>query len=314
MENQNKIGVVFGKTGNRQRGRVMGYHQKPSPLKINDTLYGVDIGMIPKKKQKEVISFIPLSTSNAGFTEFASSRFTIGFEIEKTSFARGVVKEYELFCGFETDSSCGYEAVTHILPLLPKSTWRMKIFDLMVKAKNVIDSPCDIRCGGHINIGVENKSGEQILQETRKYMGILYAIFRYRLTQNYCRYNPRLLSSLSLQPYTTDFTLLYHSKYRVALPKYNLLEIRLPSRVENVKQLMRRYELMYELVDTAFNSPKTTFKSFLKKVRPIIMRMYDNDEQRVDLVYKLAVDFQKYIDKGSISPLINPFLPAQTIG
>jgi len=292
----------------------MGYHQKPSPLKINDTLYGVDIGMIPKKKQKEVLSFIPLSTSHSGFTEFASSRFTIGFEIEKTSFARGVVKEYELFCGFETDSSCGYEAVTHILPLLPKSTWRMKVFDLMVKAQSVINSPCDTRCGGHINIGVENRTGEQILEHTRKYMGLFYALFRFRLKQNYCRYNPRLLPSIELQSYTNDFVHLYHSKYRVALPKYGLLELRLPSRVENVKQLMRRYELCYELVDTAFNKPKTTFKTFLKKVRPIIMRMYENDEYKVDELYKLAVDFQKYIDKGSISPLINPYLPEQTIG
>lgn len=305
-KNTNNIGIVYTKTGDRRRGKVMPYHQKPTTIKLNDTLYDVDIEMISPKKRKEVLNF-----TQVGRTEFAFSRFTIGFEVEKTYFARGVVKEYELFCGFETDSSCGYEAVTHILPLLPPSKWRMKVFDMMFKAKSVIDSPCDTRCGGHINIGVYGHSGAEIMEKTRGYMGIVYALFRYRLKQNYCRYNPRLLNSNQLEHYSSTFETRYHNKYRVALDKMHILELRLPSRVENVKQLMRRYELMYELVDTSFNSPKTTFKSFLKKIHPILMRMYENDEYKVHQLKELAVDFQKYINTGFVSPLITPYIASE---
>lgn len=297
MENQNKIGIIYTKTGSRLRGKIVPYHNKLASMLLNDTNYEVDIEMISPKKRKEVLEFF-----GTGTNEFAKSRFTIGFEIEKNSFSRGDLKEYELFCGFETDSSCGYEAVTHILPLLPPSKWRMKIFDMMVKAKNIIDSPCDTRCGGHINIGVKGLHGDEILQETRKYMGIMYALFRHRLKKNYCMYNPRLLT---LEEYNRgardnqdDFAYSYHSKYRVALSKNNVMELRLPSRVENVKQLMRRYELTYQLVDTAFNSPKTTFKSFLKKINPILMRMYENDSQKVEEICRLAEHFQVYINTG----------------
>ena len=121
----------------------------------------------------------------------------------------------------------------------------------------------------------------------------------------------RSLNSNQLNNYSSDFETRYHSKYRVALDKMHILELRLPSRVENVKQLMRRYELMYELVDTSFNSPKTTFKSFLKKIHPILMRMYENDEYKVHQLKELAVDFQKYINTGFVSPLITPYIASE---
>jgi hypothetical protein len=306
MENQNKIGIIYTKTGVRLRGKVVPYHSKPQTLLLNNTNYAVDIEMITPKKRKEVLNFF-----GVGHEEFAKSRFTIGFEIEKTSFSRGIVKEYELFCGFETDSSCGYEAVTHVLPLIPPSKWRMKVFDMMVKAKDILDSPCDIRCGGHINVGVEGLTGDEIIQHTRKYMGIFYALFRNRLNKTYCKYNPRMLSYdeyNSSSGSLDDFTYQYHSKYRVALNKTNIMELRLPSRVENVKQLMRRYELMYELVDTAFNHPKRTFKSFLKNIKPTLIRMYDNDMDKVERICKLAEHFQVYINTGKAHIDIAHFL------
>jgi hypothetical protein len=119
------------------------------------------------------------------------SRFTIGFEVEKNNFHRGAVKEYELLKGFERDSSCGYEAITHVLPLLPAGTWRTKVFDMMHKAERIIDdrySPSDekdydgnYKCGGHITLGVAGMTGNELMEATRKYSGIMYAMFRKRL-------------------------------------------------------------------------------------------------------------------------------------
>ena len=315
LDKTSNIGIEYTKTRDRSRGRMSAYHRKPNPMFLGETRYEHDIKNISEKKRKDVLIFNK-SWHGCDLVDVAKSRFTIGFEIEKNYFSRGAVKEYELFCGFETDSSCGYEAVTHVLPLVPPSIWRTKVFDMMLKAEKIIDnqySPSDSRCGGHINIGVNGESGKDILKAIRPYMGIVYALFRYRLKTNYCMYNPRLLASHELTGYHDNIVYRWHNKYRVALCKSNVLELRIPTRVENVKQLMRRYELMYEIVDTAYNKPRTTLSKLLRNVKPILMRMYDRDEAKVDEIIVLAHHFQNYINKGKIFPTIEPFLPQQTI-
>jgi len=317
MDKLNKIsetGVVYAKTGYKARGKVQPYHRKPDPILLNITEHEYDIETISAKKRKEVLCFNERYeyTTNT-YVKEAKSRFTIGFEIEKSRLSRGAVKEYELFAGFETDSSCGYEAVTHILPLVPSGRWRTKVFDMMLKAEKIIDnkwSDSNYNCGGHINIGVYGYSGGAILQRVRPFMGLMYALYRYRLKNNYCKYNPRLRPQIELLSLSTDFTLLSHAKYHVVLAKNKIIELRLPSRVENVKQLMRRYELMYEMMDTAFNTKAKSIKQYIKRVRPILNRMYDT-EIEVDNICELAVHFQKYINTGSIHPTIEPFLPQQ---
>ena len=75
------------------------------------------------------------------------AQFTIGFEVEKKYFNTdyGVaeevgdeVGEQKLFAGYETDSSCGVEAVTHILPLSsPRSENRKKVFEYIDEAEKI---------------------------------------------------------------------------------------------------------------------------------------------------------------------------------
>ena len=95
-------GIIYTTTGEHQRGVVTGYHSKPAPLFLNKTKHAVDVSGLKKSEQSKVIKFDGM--------EF-ESKFTIGFEIEKNELSRNAVKEYELFCGFERDGSCGYEAV-----------------------------------------------------------------------------------------------------------------------------------------------------------------------------------------------------------
>ena len=99
----------------------------------------------------------------------------------------------------------------------------------------------------------------------------------------------------------------WHYKYQTALVKGNLLEFRLPSRFESVKQMMRRYELMYELVNFAVNVQGTQ-KAFFAKIRPIILSMYNGETEKTDEIFKLAVDFQKFINTGVISDAIAQYL------
>ena len=231
------------------------------------------------------------------------SAFGIGFEVEKNRFGRGALKALELFAGFERDSSCGVEAVTNILPLLPASTWRNKVFSMMHDARKVIEdaySPSDYRCGGHATISVDGMTGEELLAAVKPFVGILYAMFRYRLNNRFCYANNRL---------EADYI---GTRYTVVNVKSDRMEFRLPSRITSVKQLMRRYELFFELVNYAINKPNGTHGMFLRKVRPIVSSMYEGNEQKVDEIMRLAVLFQGYVNTGRVADDIRQFLPMRS--
>lgn len=285
-------GINYTITGNRERGQVQSYHRKPNPLFLNKTKHNVDVAGLKKAERGTAIKF------EGGDYE---AKFTIGFEVEKNQLHRGAVREYELFCGFERDGSCGYEAVTHVLPLLPSGQWRTKVYDMMHKAEKIIDdrySPSDRRCGGHITIAVDGMTGEQLREAVRKYSGIIYALFRNRLKNSYCGANNRMQASHEAQN--------YHHKYQVALVKGNCLEFRLPSRFESVKQMMRRYELFYEVVNASVSN--MSHDALLKRLKPVIVSMYNGDVARAEEVMTLAKYFRKFILTGEIHQDIVQFV------
>lgn len=301
-------GIVYETTGDSARGQIASYHYKPAPLFLNKSKFRVDVAGLRPVEQRTAIKI------DGGEYE---SRFTIGFEVEKNQLSRGAVKEYELFCGFERDGSCGYEAVTHILPLIPQGQWRTKVYDMMHKAEKVIDdrfSPSDKRCGGHITIAIDGLTGDDVREAVRKNSGIILALFRKRLKNVYCGANRRMQSGVESVFNSHNGASVYHRtgthwKYQLALVKTNgCLEFRCPSRFESVKQMMRRYELFYELVNYSINKPNGTFAGFLKIVAPIILSMYNGDKEKADNVMGLAKSFQKFINTGLISEDINEFL------
>jgi hypothetical protein len=298
-------GIIYGLHGagrNRwgnlvSRGQVQNYHDKPSAVDISKGAQGVDVAGLKKRGQRETIVF--------DGQEYAS-RFTIGFEIEKNALHRSAVKEYPLLCGFERDGSCGYEAVSHILPLLPAGQWRNKVFDMFVQAEKIIDdrySPSDKRCGGHITLSVQGMTGEELREAVRKNAGIIYALFRKRLSNHFCSHNNRMHGA------GESFSGGWHHKYQVALVKEDkLLEFRLPSKVESVKQLMRRYELFFEVVNFSVNSPSASHEVLLKRVAPIILSMYNGDSAKAGKVLELARHFRKFILWGERHESIVPFV------
>ena len=288
-------GIIYTTTGDRDRGQITSYHQKPSPLFLNKSKSKVDIEGLKKTQQREVIKFDGMDYS---------AKFTIGMEVEKNQMHRGAVREYELFCGFERDGSCGYEAVTHVLPLLPAGQWRTKVFDMMHKAEKIIDdrySPSNRSCGGHITIAVDGMTGNEVRLAIRQYSGIIYAMFRNRLKNTYCNHNKRMLSGAEAND--------WHHKYQVALVKGNCLEFRLPSRFESVKQMMRRYELFYEVLNFSVNNAGGKFDTMIKLVMPILKSMYNNDMDKINEVVRLSKLFQKYILTGEIHEDIREWIP-----
>jgi hypothetical protein len=284
-----QTGINYTITGERDRDIICGYHQSPFPHFLNKTGFKNDIATLNRTALKA------LTFDGREWV----SRFTIGFEVEKNMFHRNAVKEYELLKGFERDASCGYEAITHVLPLIPAGTWRNKVFDMMHKAERIIDdrySPSDTRCGGHITLGVVGMSGNELMDATRKYSGILYAMFRHRLKNNYCRENNRMEWSH------------YGSRYQVCLKKDHTIEFRLPSKIESVKQMMRRYELCYELLDYAVNV-KGSLANFHKRITPLVASMYNGNEAKAKMILQLASEFQEYINTGVKSEDVRDFIP-----
>jgi len=301
-------GIIYQKTGERSRGEVQHYHGKPSPIKLNKTPFQVDVAGLKAVQRRETLKFEG---------ETYESKFTIGMEVEKNQLSRGAVKEYELFCGFERDGSCGYEAVTHVLPLLPSGKWRTKVFDMMHKAERIIDdrfSPSDNKCGGHISIGVDGMSGAELLYKIRGNCGIILALFRRRLTNKYCGSNRRMqeigdngINSTGQAPEFYSSRSIHH-KYQLALAKDDFVEFRLPSRFESVKQMMRRYELFYEIVNFSINNPKANHEVLLGRIRPIILSMYNGDEEKCNNIINMSKHFRAFIINGKIDESIAEFL------
>lgn len=282
--------IQYLTTGEYNRNKVVRYHGSPSPNHLGK---GAKTGDISTLKSAEKLNLMDVGNGDY------DSKFTIGFEIEKTRFSRGAVTEYALFAGFERDGSCGYEAITHILPLLPKGAWRNKVFNMMYEAKRIIEdshSPSDTRCGGHITLAVDGMSGEQVMDGLRKYSGVMYALFRRRLLNGYCRGNWKMDSASD------------RGRYQVCLNKGNTVEFRVPSRVSSVKQLMRRYELCYTMLDFAMNRPNASFKTFLKAVTPIVSSMYGHDEVKVAEILTLSEAFNKTLRSGKINRETMPWL------
>lgn len=309
----NKTGIIYGLTGDYERSYVKNYHFKPSPLLLNKTKHAVDVSGL-KRVERTAIKF-----DGDDYT----SKYTIGCEVEKNQLHRNSVREYELFCGFEYDGSCGYqsgsrgyEAVTHILPLLPSGKWRTKVFDMMHKAEKIIDdrfSPSNGRCGGHITIGVDGLSGNDLRILIRKNAGIVLALFRNRLKNSYCGSNRRMQATTdtSFNSFAGSYDYREyecHWKYQTALVKSECLEFRVPSRFESVKQMMRRYELMYELVDYSVNKPNGSHDSFLRRIKPIILSMYNGDVDKTEQIIKLSKHFRTFIINGKVSPEIERYL------
>ena len=235
-----------------------------------------------------------------------NTQFNIGFEIEKNVFhtdhadatdTGDQVGWYDLFAGFETDSSCGVEAVTHILPLgSPRSKARLKVFDMMDQASKVINSPKDITCGGHITVSVNGmKDGYELVDKMREKLAILYALYRYRLKRTYCCSNKGIKKDNNV-------------KYApVHVKDFGKVEFRIPSAVANVKQLKLRYDLMYKIMHHSFER-RVHFEVFLSNIRHIIKKMYNGNDQKVDAIFELAHHFRRYLIVEETSSNINEFI------
>ena len=301
-------GIKYEIENNSQRRQLFNWHDRRAP-QVKDLSVGAKDFDVKSIKSK-VIKL----NANRDY----SADYTLGFEIEKNSFARGSRKEYALIRCYEKDISCGeyagirgVEAITNILPMIPPSIWRMKIYDMMYKARKIIDdeySPSNHRCGGHMTIGVKGYNGDELLARVRLNASILMSCFAPRLKNRYCNKNLRMQPKRDNEWNLIDHFNGWDNKYQLALVKGNLVEFRLPNRISSFKCMIRRYELMYEIVDFSITNPDGRFSTLLKKVKPILMMMYDRDASKVSERLEWAKHFRKFVEDGTIHNSIRDFL------
>ena len=299
----------------RSRMVVQSYQHSPNPEDYANTKFEVDLTGMTKKQRANNITRILESS------EFVyKSKFTIGMEVEKSRISREVLSGSELnyFCqlmkGIERDGSCGLEAITNILPLIPMSKWRNKIFDLMHKAKYLIDenySQSDemneygsYKCGGHMTIASANHTSSELNELMRPYYAIIYALNRKRLANTFCCNNITARTSVSEQ-----INAARGSKYQPIFEKSGnkLLEFRLWSRFTSVKQMINRYKLMQIIVDFAVND-RGSYAKLIKKLKPTLLSMYNNDEGKVEMLIELSKHFRKMLMTNKINHVVLPFI------
>lgn len=269
-----------------------------------DGEYYYDEDEMPSRQDDEHICSYHDSPEAEFILDSYYSKMRIGFEIEKTYFKTfdggyaenrdDYVGSHDLFKGYETDSSCGVEAITNILPLdSPRSEGRNEVFELFDDAKSIINSAWNRKCGGHICISVQGMSGYDILNKVRGNMAILYAMYRYRLNKEHCRNNKKL-------NYNDN------TKYSPVNVKPFGIEIRIPSAVKNVRQLKLRYDLIYKIMHHSIRT-RQSYDKLLEKIDYILMRMY-KDREKVDNVKSLSYDFRKYLLNDEYPDTIREYL------
>ena len=284
-------GINYNKTNERDRSRRASWHSSPYARDFTQVTRR-DVAGLSRKYYHELFD-----------GKYYKTTMGIGFEIEKLE-SPNEYQEFPLFKGYETDSSLEdspnadrpVEAITNILPLVPNSNLKNKVMDMMVEASEVLDLPIDRVCGGHITLSAKGYSGAELKYALRPFSGLIYAIYKGRLRNNYSN---------------CDIFLNRTSRVgRGALyAKSECAEFRLPSAVPSTNAMQRRYSLFFELMDFAVNKPSARFSSFLEKCRPILMRMYSSDTEKVNGVMHLAREFQAFINRGRVTETIRPYLP-----
>jgi hypothetical protein len=188
-------------------------------------------------------------------------RFSIGFEIEKSSIEGSSrmgteVEVQPFFAGWETDSSCGVEGISHIYSLDDYENISKDIN----RSSYLNDCDTTRSCGGHINI--HDHHDKLRYWHLSAFMGIFYALWRYRLNRNYCSTNKKL------NPYNNQ------NHYNVIGEKSKggckLFEIRIPSAVTSADQLKSRYLMVQQFIQCVL--------SFMNEDFSYQTTMYDHNE------------------------------------
>ena len=256
----------------------------------DDTVYVEDVGdyyhtsdeghyVFWDERNEEDVSEVP-SNRNHGYhqgfrRDFTdpSTTYTIGFEVEKEDDC--VMSDYDLddadateWCREDDGSLCddsGFELVSPVYDLL-SDRLDQDLYDKRTgdTLRAHINAEYSQSCGGHINLGERGKSGSDFFDSITAWIPLFLTIWRHRLGNTY--------SPIQRKP--ENYKRAGH--YSAIQVRTRYIEIRLPSAVKNVNNLLWRRDLMrlvctyqnlkpLQLI-TAMLSPKSDIGQHLRKV------------------------------------------------
>lgn len=225
------------------------------------------------------------SADNAGYHELSrktrfdsSAKFTIGFEIEKEDDNMASVSYRDLYndTGWikekdgSLDDSTGYELVSPAFDLFDN-----KMDEEIINSRvllDLINAKYSSDCGGHINLGSSIYTTEQLFEGISGFFPLFYSIYEHRLEKSYSK------AKKKHQYYTRD-------KYSAVFIKDNVVEIRIPSAVISVTNLLWRRDLMRIIIDN-FN------KSEMQ-----VLRMLVNQKSKLHMHLRKVFSIDKMIQK-----------------
>lgn len=214
----------------------------------------------------------------------------VGFEVEKEDHAyehdgsvwklfqqTGWVREHDGSLG-----DGGYELISPILPMLDRS--RLK--KALAPVKKYIDAKYSERCGGHINMSCKGKDSDEILENLKNGMGLIYAIYQNRMFNRFCH----VKKYEHYVQYPDKYTAFYKKSSRI-------VEIRLFPAVKSVSNLLWRVDLLRWIISVDTDS-------FAKKIAKLqnkntflyqhMRKIYDEGKIR-DICQRAIKHHQKWV-------------------
>ena len=216
----------------------------------------------------------------------------IGFEIEKKHFiVDGQIYSHGEIplsrtsdCEgwrIERDGSCGVELISPTFGIREEDCART--FAAFDKVSELINSPHNNNCGGHISFSYEGMNKFEIARAIKPAMPILMSIWRKRLRNSYAGSN----IVMNLERRGRDMVNVSRNSDRV-------VELRLPPYVIDMNDLQFRYKLMCTIINATCRDNITDTQEILSLVRPLIELRYGESQAAVRL--ELVPDFTRTVN------------------
>jgi hypothetical protein len=162
--------------------------------------------------------------------------WSVGFEVEKEDVEMvgvdaGKIHKDTAWCKEKDgslDDATGYELISPILSLMDTKY----ITNSITSVKDLINGNYTSSCGGHIHIGHNEYSPDEIFEGLSGYFPLFYAMYEKRMEQTYCKAKKK-----KEMAYKKD-------KYSAFYVRDTTVEFRIPSAVKNVSNLLWRLTFM----------------------------------------------------------------------
>jgi hypothetical protein len=211
------------------------------------------------------------------------SEFKIGVEIEKESYDGAYHSCYKIYdrLGWvkesdgSLDSRIGYELVSPAFGLFGNNLIK-EAEQLEAQFPSLINGNASSACGGHIHFSKARTSGRDTLEMYCGYLPLLYAIYKGRTKQNYCKGMEK-----DEMKYSSD-------KYQAVRVLDNRIEFRIFPAVKNLSTLKWRVELLRYMAKNPTASPVKVVNDLCDK-RTNLHRLFLQIFSEQTL-YKRAID------------------------